>query len=386
PLLRFMRPLIIVTFFISGIAFLFANNIIPVAQLKLASTKYNIIVSKPSFDIKEGTFYNKLEGFVIRLGKKEKDDSTIHNIIIYKRKYGLQDDIITAESGVMKTTPDHKYLEFTLRKGFLYQEKGPQQTTNTQFVRMGFKDYKMLFDLNSFRMSKQEDSIFRYDPKMLSIRQLNNALDSFKKTDSIFLKRSKIEVDPYLNFSKFKDTGWVKIDPKLIKKSKPFATILPDSMKFMVYERSINQIATVKGNVSLLSESYIRKQQTVRYHAIEWHRKFTLSVACMVLFLIGAPLGSIIRKGGLGTPLVFAIIFFVVFHLLNTFGEKFSKEEVTSVFVGMWLSTLVLIPVGFFLTYKAMRDSQLFNQEAYYRFFKMVRTFINNFSFKKPST
>ncbi len=385
PLLRFMRPLIIVTIFISGIAFLFANNIIPVAQLKLASTKYNIIVSKPSFDIKEGTFYNKLEGFVIRLGKKEKDDSTIHNIIIYKRKYGLQDDIITAESGVMKTTPDQKYLEFTLRKGFLYQEKGPQQTTNTQFVRMGFKDYKMLFDLNSFRMSKQEDSIFRYDPKMLSVRQLNNALDSFKKTDSIFLKRSKIEVDPYLNFTKFKDTGWVKIDPKLLKKNKPFAAILPDSMKFMVYERSINQLATVKGNVSLLAESYTRKQQTVRYHAIEWHRKFTLSVACMVLFLIGAPLGSIIRKGGLGTPLVFAIIFFVVFHLLNTFGEKFSKEEVTSVFGGMWLSTLVLIPVGFFLTYKAMRDSQLFNQEAYYRFFKMVRTFINNFSFKKSS-
>ena len=95
---------------------------------------------------------------------------------------------------------------------------------------------------------------------------------------------------------------------------------------------------------------------------------------------------SIIRKGGLGTPLVFAIIFFVVFHLLNTFGEKFSKEEVTSVFGGMWLSTMVLIPVGFFLTYKAMRDSQLFNQEAYYRFFKMIRTFITNYKNKKSAT
>ncbi|MBC7651196.1 MAG: LptF/LptG family permease [Deinococcales bacterium] len=386
PLLRFMRPLIIVTVVISGIAFLFANNIIPVAQLKLASTKYNIIVSKPSFDIKEGTFYNKIEGFVIRLGKKEKDDSTIRNIIIYKRKYGLQDDIITAESGVMRTTSDKKYLEFTLQKGFLYQEKGPQQTTNTQFVRMGFKNYKMLFDLRGFQMSKQEDSIFRYDPKMLSIRQLNNAIDSLEVTDSIFYRRSKIEIDPYFNFTKFKDTGWVKIAPTLLKKNKPFVSIMPDSVKFMVYERSMNQINTIKSNVNSLSESYIRKQQTIRYHAIEWHRKFTLSVACMVLFLIGAPLGSIIRKGGLGTPLVFAIIFFVVFHLLNTFGEKFSKEEVTSVFIGMWLSTLILIPVGFFLTYKAMRDSQLFNQEAYYRFFKMVRTFITNYKNKQSST
>ncbi len=386
PLLRFMRPLIIVTIFISGIAFLFANNIIPVAQLKLASTKYNIIVSKPSFDIKEGTFYNKIEGFVIRLGKKEKDDSTIRNVVIYKRKYGLQDDIITAESGVMRTTPDKKYLEFTLRNGSLYQEKGPQQTTNTQFVRMGFKNYKMLFDLRGFQMSKTEDSTFRYDPKMLSIRQLNSAIDSLQITDSFFVKRAKIEVDPYFAFTKFKDTGWVKIAPSLLKKNKLFSAVMPDSVKFMVYERSISDLNQVKTSVGLLADAYIRKQQTIRYHLIEWHRKFTLSVACIVLFLIGAPLGSIIRKGGLGTPLVFAIIFFVVFHLLNTFGEKFSKEEVTSVFTGMWLSTLVLIPVGFFLTYKAMRDSQLFNQEAYYRFFKTVRTFINNFSFKKSST
>ena len=383
PLLRFMRPLIIVTIFISGIAFLFANNIIPVAQLKLASTKYNIIVSKPSFDIKEGTFYNKIEGFVIRLGKKEKDDSTIRNIVIYKRKYGLQDDIITAESGIMKTTPDHKYLEFTLRKGSLYQEKGPQQTTKTQFVRMGFENYKMLFDLRAFQMSKTEDSTFRYDPKMLSIRQLNKAIDSLKITDSIFYKRAKVEIDPYFNFSKFKDTGWIKVPAALLKPNKPFTAIMPDSVKFMTYERSVSQLNTVKSNVGLLAESYTRKQQALRYHQIEWQRKFTLSAACMVLFLIGAPLGSIIRKGGLGTPLVFAIIFFVVFHLLNTFGEKFSKEELTSVFGGMWLSTMVLIPAGFFLTYKAMRDSQLFNQEAYYRFFKTVRTFINNFSFKK---
>jgi lipopolysaccharide export system permease protein len=383
PLLRFMRPLIIVTIFISGIAFLFANNIIPVAQLKLAATKYNIIVSKPSFEIKEGTFFNKIEGFVIRVGKKEKDDSTIRNVVIYKRKYGLQDDIITAESGVMRTTPDKKYLEFTLQNGSLYQEKGAQQTTNTQFVRMGFKQYKMLLDLSAFQMSKTEDSTFRYDPKMLSIRQLNTAIDSLQITDTMFAKRAMFEIDPYLPFTKFKDTGWVKVAPKLIQKNKPFSAIIPDSIKYLVYERSVGDLNQVKTNVGLITDSYVRKQQTIRFHQIEWQRKFTLSVACMVLFLIGAPLGSIIRKGGLGTPLVFAIIFFVVFHLLNTFGEKFAKEEVTSVFTGMWLSTLVLIPVGFFLTYKAMGDSQLFNQEAYYRLFKKLRTFISNFRFKK---
>jgi lipopolysaccharide export system permease protein len=248
---------------------------------------------------------------------------------------------------------------------------------------MGFKQYKMLLDLSAFQMSKTEDSTFRYDPKMLSIRQLNTAIDSLQITDTMFAKRAMFEIDPYLPFTKFKDTGWVKVAPKLIQKNKPFSAIIPDSIKYLVYERSVGDLNQVKTNVGLITDSYVRKQQTIRFHQIEWQRKFTLSVACMVLFLIGAPLGSIIRKGGLGTPLVFAIIFFVVFHLLNTFGEKFAKEEVTSVFTGMWLSTLVLIPVGFFLTYKAMGDSQLFNQEAYYRLFKKLRTFISNFRFKK---
>jgi len=111
----------------------------------------------------------------------------------------------------------------------------------------------------------------------------------------------------------------------------------------------------------------------LRKNYVEWNRKFSLSFACIVLFLIGAPLGSIIRKGGLGSPLVFAIIFFVLFHLLNTFGEKFAKQGVTSVPVGMWLSTVVLVPIGIFLTSKAMRDSQLFNKEFYFRFFKSIK-------------
>ena len=110
-----------------------------------------------------------------------------------------------------------------------------------------------------------------------------------------------------------------------------------------------------------------------------------IRLACLVLFLIGAPLGSIIRKGGLGTPLIFAIIFFVIFHLFNTFGEKFVKAEQIGPLVGMWLSTFILIPIGVFLTYKAMNDSQLFNQEFYYRSFKQMRIFMANFSFRKKS-
>jgi lipopolysaccharide export system permease protein len=109
---------------------------------------------------------------------------------------------------------------------------------------------------------------------------------------------------------------------------------------------------------------------------VEWHKKFTLSLACLVLFMIGAPLGSIIRKGGLGMPLVIAVIFFLIFHLLNMFGEKLAKKGSLTPFEGIWMSTFVLVPVGLFLTYKAMHDSQLFNQEFYYRFFRRLKAMI----------
>jgi len=150
-----------------------------------------------------------------------------------------------------------------------------------------------------------------------------------------------------------------------------------------VLNKAIEKFTTLKSAMDIVSEEAKMKRRELRYHQIEWHRKFALSMACFVLFLIGAPLGSIIRKGGLGMPLVIAVIFFLVFHLLNMFGEKFAKTEVTSAFLGMWLSTLVLVPVGIFLTYKAMHDSQLFNKEFYYRSFSKIRLLANKFGMER---
>lgn len=378
PLLRFMRPLLIITFFISGLAFLFANNIIPVTQKKLSALKYDIIVSKPAIDIKEGIFYDKIGGYVIKLGEKEKNDSIIHNVVIFEKGNFLQDNMMMAESGVMRLTKDKKFLEFILKNGWRYEEKGSRGTTNTQFTRMGFKEYKKVFDLKSFQMNKSGDSAF-YDPKMLSLRQLNQTIDSLQNVDTFYYRKTRTELSPYIGFSRYLDTGWVVINKDSVRKISQFNQLIPDSMKMAVSDAAISQINSVRGNVNVLATDYLEKYKSLRLHEIEWHRKFTLSAACLVLFLIGAPLGSIIRKGGLGAPLVFAIIFFVVFHLFNTFGEKFVKSDSTGPLLGMWLSTLILIPIGAFLTYKAMRDSQLFNQEFYYRSFKQLRSFIANF-------
>lgn len=385
PLLRFMRPLLIITFFISGLAFLFANNIIPVTQKKLSALKYDIIVSKPAIDIKEGIFYDKIGGYVIKLGKKEKNDSIIHNVVIFEKGNFLQDNMMMAESGVMRLTKDKKFLEFILKNGWRYEEKGSRGTTNTQFTRMGFKEYKKVFDLKSFQMNKSGDSAF-YDPKMLSLRQLNQTIDSLQNVDTFYYRKTRTELSPYIGFSRYLDTGWVAINKDSVRKISQFNQLIPDSMKMAISDAATSQINSVRGNVNVLATDYLEKYKSLRLHEIEWHRKFTLSAACLVLFLIGAPLGSIIRKGGLGAPLVFAIIFFVVFHLFNTFGEKFVKSDSTGPLLGMWLSTLILIPIGAFLTYKAMRDSQLFNQEFYYRSFKQLRSFIANFKHTHSSS
>lgn len=382
PLLRFMRPLLIISIFISGLAFLFANNIIPVTQLKLSALKYDIIISKPAIDIKEGVFFDKIDGYVIKIGKKDKNDSTIHNVVLFEKNYGLQDNMLIAESGVMRVTKDKQFLEFILRNGWRYQEKGSRGTTNTEFIRMGFKEYKKVFDLKSFRLNKSGDSSF-YDPKMLSMRQLNLAIDSLEHIDSFYLRKSMTDVTPYVRFARYADTGWAVIDKSLLKNAKSMEALIPDSLETGILDGALSQINSIRGNVNILALDYAEKYKSLRLHEIEWHRKLTLSAACLVLFLIGAPLGSIIRKGGLGTPLVFAIIFFVVFHLFNTFGEKFVKSEQSSPLMGMWLSTFILIPIGIFLTFKAMRDSQLFNQEFYYRSFKQMRAFLIKFKFHK---
>ncbi len=384
PLLRFMRPLLIVSILIAGIAFLFNNNIIPIANLKLNTLKYDIIVAKPAFDIKEGVFYDKIEGYVIKIGKKDKDGSTIRNVIIYEKNYGLQDFTLVAESGIMKVTPDKQFLEFNLKNGWRYQEKGNRGTTNTEFIRLGFKEYKKILDLSSFTMNKTADSVFKDNYKMLSIRQLHISLDSLQKTDAYFLNKYKTDVAPYFSFSKYADSSFKK-DTSRIKKVKSFDVLVADSARPLIADRALSQINAVKSNIDLMADEYNQKQKEIRFYGIEWHRKLTLSFACIVLFLIGAPLGSIIRKGGLGTPLVFAVIFFVIFHLFNTFGEKFVKENVMTPFAGMWLSTAVLIPMGIFLIYKAMRDSQLFNQEYYYRSFRKLRHFLGNFKQRKHS-
>jgi len=213
---------------------------------------------------------------------------------------------------------------------------------------------------------------------MLNVKQLQHATDSINKIlNEIKYKRIQKEVNTYFTsstiFLKGVDTTSLK---KIPAKAKNYGATLPDSVKTMAYSKAADKINLIKNALDLLAYDDKQRNYDKRMYHIAWHKKFAFSFACIVLFLIGAPLGSIIRKGGLGMPLVVAVIFFMIFHLLNMFGEKFVRQEIMSPFWGIWLSSLALLPIGIFLVIKAMNDSQLFNNEFYFRFFKSFKSML----------
>ncbi|ANH82788.1 permease [Niabella ginsenosidivorans] len=470
-LLRFMRPLVFVSLLISLGAFLFANYIIPVATLKSRTMLADIVLAKPAFDIKEGVFYDKLDRFAIKIGKKEKDDSTIRDVIVFENNYsggGLQDNFVVAKDGVMKPSPDKRFLDIVFKDGWRYQERGSRSDSSTEYIRLGFKEYKMQLDISSFNFKASDDSSNRNNERVLSMRQLDIAIDSMTRFANLEIDRYRSSMrnnfsllmykdsvvkgvvipDSVLNFKKNNDafrgldsiTGRAvstltdkaktpsdstvrKKDSagstalagssKRIRNSKSrqaaalkkpdtvaaattpaaaralkkdsaarrdsaalakrkleantITAFLPDSAQLNLTERAIGNINIAKDNASINLGSIQEQEKSIRRYKIEWHKKIVLALACFLMFMIGAPLGSIIRKGGLGTPMIFAIIFFLVFYFSSNTGEKMAKEGSLTPFSGMWLSTFILTPIGAFLTYKAMRDSNLFNKEFYNR-------------------
>jgi lipopolysaccharide export system permease protein len=372
-LLRFMRPLLITAILLSGLAFAFNNNVIPVANLKMRTLHTDIVNKKPAFDLKEGVFYTTIPGYAIKVGKKEKDDSTLVDVIIYEQAPGLQDNFIVAQKGIMRVSADKRFLEFTLKDGWRYEERGERMSTNSDFIRLGFKEYKKVLDLSSLQLNLTADSTYKNRYEMLSVRQLNKFVDSLEKKTKLAESRTINDMKTYLDFTKYLDSGWRKT-PVQKTTAKAFIDLLPDSAKMVVFEQSNSYASSLRSTLEISAAEYNSQRKELRLYLIEWHNKFTMSIAVLVLFLIGAPLGSIVRKGGIGTPVVFAVIFFVIFFLLNNFGKKFVREDVLPPVAGIWLATMVLVPIGVFLTYKAMHDSQLFNKESYFRAFKKLRS------------
>ncbi|MBA4168183.1 MAG: LptF/LptG family permease, partial [Chitinophagaceae bacterium] len=289
---------------------------------------------------------------------------------------GMQDNIIVANKGIMKVTPDQAFLVFTLKDGWRYEEHADRSSNQNEFIRLGFKEYKKVLDLSSLQLSLTSDSAYKDRYEMLSVRQLEMGIDTLEKHSRNFSKRVQKDLAPYLLFNKMIDSGWTKL-PQQKWNIKKFSQIIPDSAKSAVLDQSISYTSSIRNALQITSTEFESQRKEKRLQLIEWHNKFTMAIAVLVLFMIGAPLGSIVRKGGIGTPVVFAVIFFVIFFLLNNFGKKFVQQDVLRPVAGMWLATFVLVPIGLFLIYKAMHDSQLLNKEFYFRAFRKVRALLS---------
>ena len=366
-LLRFMRPLVWVTVVLCIITFLFANYVIPYSQLKFVTLYRDIMVKKPALNMKQGIFYKDIDKYAIKVGKKDKDGKGIENVLIYEQTNPLQENTIIAKSGKMEISADNQYLEFNLNDGNRYQEKGNYGDTATEYVRLQFRTFKKLFDLSAFNQKGGNEEDLKNNSRMLSAVQLNKNIDSLTKYKDSLSRTQITTIRQSLMYVNDTSAKWKKIAPVKFGKNEK---LFPDSATDLLYDRSITKISEMKNIMFFNSTEAERKRLDILNFKLEWQRKFAFSLACMVLFFIGAPLGSIIRKGGLGMPLIVAIIFFLIFHLLTMFGEKFVKTEVLSPFLGMWLAIIVLTPVGIFFTYKAMNDSQLFNKDLYLNFYR----------------
>lgn len=365
---KIMKPLIVLSLIISMLAFYFSNNILPIANLKFQSLLYDIKQKKLAFNIQEGIFYNGLEGYTIRIGKKDKDNTGIEEVMIYNHSKKLGNiDVTTAKSGRMESTPDGRYIIFTLYDGYNYQEKVDQRgyRQSRPFERTKFEEETRRFDLKSFEMNRTDEQLFKDHYLMLNIQQLNVTIDSLTKRHDFKKDNFKSKFDKNYQFYTRIDTNKIFSADSLDKLDSVFLGNFDIKSKRKILEYAISSSKmmerTLKDNQRYLKED----KKTIIKHQIVWHKKLTLSIACLVLFFIGAPLGAIIRKGGLGLPVVISVLFFIIFHITSITGEKYAREDELAVSIGMWISTAVLLPVGFFLTYKATTDSPLLDTDAW---------------------
>jgi lipopolysaccharide export system permease protein len=365
---KIMTPLIGTTLALSVLAFYFSNNILPYTNLKAGALLYDVRSSKPALMFKDGIFNNSLTGFSIRIGKKERDGKTLNDVLIYDhREMHGNNVVLSAKYGEMQETEDKSFLVLTLKDGVSYKEmaKDEKDARTHPFIRDKFEERIIRFDLSEFKLSRTNEELFKDNQKMLNISQLSNSMDS------LTVKRIKREAEfPEQLKRSYYSKSLHTIGHPLKKKNKAagdYFSKLTKPEKLTVIEAASNIARSAKAYVESVSADKENEQDSIVRYEIEWHRKFTLSIACLVLFFIGAPLGAIIRKGGLGMPVVISIVFFIIFHVLSISGEKLAKEGSIPAIEGMWIATVTLLPIGIILTYKATADRGLFDVNFYFK-------------------
>jgi lipopolysaccharide export system permease protein len=371
---RAMYPMIIVVTILSIAAFIFSDNMLPIANRKYYSLLYDVRQQKSANLLPEGVFSNSFPGYTIRINKKDPDGQTLHGIVIYtKNEAENNTNVLMAKEGSMYRTIDNKFLILRLKDGIKYDEqpgeKGFEQ--RQRLTRFRFKTTEQKFDLSFMKMQHTDENLFRTAVQMMNLKQLKYFGDSTKRqVDSSLLVNYKL-ISPYIKYFAIpkKAVSHIKYVPF---KGKRALDDLTRQQQISALMNASSEVRSVQDIIKNRADMYKDASRSVRNYALEYHKKFELSAACIALFLIGAPLGAIIRKGGLGMPVVVSVIFFLLYYIIWTIGEKSAKGGSLSPIIGEWISIMVLTPIGIFLTYKAANDSVLFDMEAYRRFFNKL--------------
>jgi lipopolysaccharide export system permease protein len=383
-LFRIMRPLIL---FISAVcvgAFYFSNYVLPISQTKLWTLIFSLRQKSPEFDIPVGEFYSGIEGYNIYVRGKQKH--LLKNLMIYDFSGGFENaTVMVSDSGRVQFTADNKYLLLSLYDGESFENLKKQRISNSSnsipYRRETFKTKEILLDFNT-DFNRFDESILQDQHVSKNFRQLTQSIDSVSKiANSRSVSQAKDLVDQHflgreeLRGKIINDS--LKKDNKIFSADSLFLSLNQQSM-IRASNSAVDRAKTMK---DLIQYNKMMLNEPVSYvlrHEIERHRKFTLSFACLIFFFIGAPLGAIIRKGGLGTPVVISVIMFIIYYIIDNTGYKIAREGMWPAYEGMWLSSALLLPIGIFLTYKAVVDATLLNPEQYIKVWNIVKGKINS--------
>ena len=366
-LTRILRPVWLLSLVLAVGAFWFNERIVPKANLNAYSLLWDVRQKKLALDIREGVFYNGIPGYTIKVDKKvgpEKD--ILMGIMIYdhNQKSG-NSTIILADSGRMFTRYGGQYLGLELFRGHTYIEQpDAQNRAAASFGRQAYKHNTIIFSLSSFNLNQTKKELFQQNRMMLNIPQLFHGADSIQKALRRERKLLPARLGGYYTYLRLDTTGRAQ-HRKLAALQVPAARLAP--LTAMQAEQALNRARNIDGFIRSTSQRLFEIARDSAEFRIEVYRKYTQSMAVLLMFLIGAPLGAIIKKGGIGVPILISILFFIIFYVLDTMGSKYGREFVLPVGVGMWLSNCVLFPFGIFFLYQAYNDSGLLEVDFWRR-------------------
>lgn len=370
---RAMYPMVIVVALLSTAAFIFSDYMLPVANLKYFSLLYDARQQKSTNLLPEGIFSSSFPGYSIRVRKKDPDGIRLFGMMIYeKNPSNGNNSVVLAKEGSMYRTPDDSFLVLKLKNGIRYEETNGDKGYNPRqrLTRLRFKETEQKFDLSNLKFKRTNESEFKSAYQMMNLKQLNQTQKVVEHSLDSGLNLEFKFFSPYVKY--FSVPHQSRTDQQKYIVGNNILSTFKQNERLNAVSSGLGEARSLKDIVTPKVEIVKETTKNIRRILVEYQRKFTLSAACLVLFLIGAPLGAIIRKGGLGLPVVVSVVFFLIYHIISTIGEKSAKDGHVPPAVGMWIAIVVLTPLGFFLTYKAATDSAIFDVDIYKKFFLKI--------------